>query len=60
MEGNLVTVLLSGVEYMNDDPSEVDVLYARVLANDILQTLVDDIVNYCADAGTGKAHFFAR
>lgn len=27
-------VELKGVEYMNDDPAEVDVLYARVLTKD--------------------------
>uniref|UniRef100_A0A1B6LXG8 K Homology domain-containing protein n=1 Tax=Graphocephala atropunctata TaxID=36148 RepID=A0A1B6LXG8_9HEMI len=51
MEGNSITILLSGVEYMNDDPSEVDVLFARVHANEILQRLVDGIVDYCSDAG---------
>ncbi|KAG8311630.1 hypothetical protein J6590_038654 [Homalodisca vitripennis] len=36
---------------MNDDPNEVDVLYARVHANEILQRLVDDIVDYFFNAG---------
>lgn len=51
MEGNSITILLSGIEYMNDDPTEVDVLYARVHACDILQTLVDNVVDYCSSAG---------
>lgn len=29
-----VVVELKGVEYMNDDPAEVDVLYAKVLIKD--------------------------
>ena len=29
-----VTVELKGVEYMNDDPAEVDVLYAKVITQD--------------------------
>ena len=40
---------------MNDDPAEVDVLYARVHfseGNDMLQTLVDNIVDYFAESGT--------
>ncbi|XP_046676713.1 activating signal cointegrator 1 complex subunit 1 isoform X2 [Homalodisca vitripennis] len=51
LQGNSITILLSGIEYMNDDPNEVDVLYARVHANEILQRLVDDIVDYFFNAG---------
>lgn len=36
---------------MNDDPTEVDVLYAKVHACDILQTLADNVVDYCCNAG---------
>jgi len=43
-----------GVEYMNDDPAEVDVLYGRVYNKDgshILQDIADGIVNYFSDKG---------
>lgn len=42
-----------GVEIMNDDPSEVNVLYGRVHCSneEKLQTVADCIVNYCAKAG---------
>uniref|UniRef100_A0A1B6FIS2 K Homology domain-containing protein n=1 Tax=Cuerna arida TaxID=1464854 RepID=A0A1B6FIS2_9HEMI len=51
LQGNSITILLSGIEYMNDDPTEVDVLYAKVHADDILQRLVDSIVDYLSNAG---------
>jgi len=41
-----------GVEYMNDDPAEVDVLYGRVCDKDgshILQDIADGVVNYFTD-----------
>jgi activating signal cointegrator complex subunit 1 len=43
-----------GVDYMNDDPAEVDVLYGRVYAKDgshILQDIADGVVNYFWDKG---------
>jgi activating signal cointegrator complex subunit 1 len=43
-----------GVEYMNDDPAEVDVLYGKVYSKDgshILQDIADGIVNYFSDKG---------
>ena len=30
MKGERLKVQLAGLEYMNDDPAEVDVLYAQV------------------------------
>lgn len=41
---------------MNDDPSEVDVLYAVVHADEILQQLVDSIVEYCSRAGKNMSN----
>ena len=33
--GHSPVIQIEGIEYMNDDPSEVDILYAKVeLAND--------------------------
>jgi len=43
-----------GVEYMNDDPAEVDVLYGKVYAKDgshILQDIAVGVVNYFSDKG---------
>jgi hypothetical protein len=43
-----------GVEYMNDDPAEVNVLYGKVYAKDgshILQEVADGVVNYFSDKG---------
>lgn len=34
MQDTAVEIELKGVEYMNDDPAEVDVLYAKVLPKD--------------------------
>lgn len=44
-------IKMKGLEYMNDDPSQVDVLYARVKVEnhenpDILQKISDDIVEF--------------
>lgn len=54
LEHTPLKLKLAGIEYMNDDPAEVDVLYARVHfseGNDMLQTLVDNIVDYFAESG---------
>jgi len=42
---------LRGVECMNDDRSEVKVLFAQINHNDKLQELVDKIVDYFVDSG---------
>ncbi|KAK3713586.1 hypothetical protein RRG08_055228 [Elysia crispata] len=47
IRGEPLTVQIQGLEYMNDDPGAVDVLYAKVRdgeAADRLQTLVDCLV----------------
>lgn len=36
---------------MNDDPTEVKVLYAQIAHNEKLQELVDKIANYFIDIG---------
>lgn len=54
LEHRPLKLKLAGIEYMNDDPAEVDVLYARVhfsQGDNILQTLVDNIVDYFAESG---------
>jgi activating signal cointegrator complex subunit 1 len=54
LRNKLLVVHMVGVEYMNDDPAEVDVLYGRVYNKDgshILQDIADGIVNYFSDKG---------
>lgn len=47
-------VELRGLEIMNDDPGEVDVLYARVMPvtwSHSLQNMVDEMVDLFVKAG---------
>lgn len=40
-------VSMKGVECMNDDPSEVNVLFGKIVtADDKLQNLADDVAGY--------------
>ncbi|XP_073723369.1 activating signal cointegrator 1 complex subunit 1 isoform X2 [Misgurnus anguillicaudatus] len=53
-EGKALPVEVRGVEYMNDDPSMVDVLYAKVSAQDgsqKLQQIADRLVECFVSAG---------
>lgn len=55
-----VTVELKGVEYMNDDPAEVDVLYAKVITqdgSDRLQRLADGLVERFVSKGLMKKEY---
>lgn len=36
---------------MNDDPTEVKILFAQITHNEKLQELVDNIANYFVDIG---------
>lgn len=36
---------MRGIEYMNDDPSEIDILYGKV-ESEPLQLIADQIVDY--------------
>ncbi|XP_005100147.1 activating signal cointegrator 1 complex subunit 1 [Aplysia californica] len=54
LQGERLEVQIRGLEYMNDDPGSVDVLYARVqegCACDRLQSLVDRLVDRLTSAG---------
>jgi len=54
LQNKLLVVHMVGVEYMNDDPAEVDILYGKVYAKDgsyILQDIADGVVNYFCDKG---------
>ncbi|XP_067007831.2 activating signal cointegrator 1 complex subunit 1 isoform X2 [Anabrus simplex] len=54
LEHQPLTLRMVGVEYMNDDPAEVDVLYGKIELKSsglILQTLSDGIVDFFANSG---------
>lgn len=47
-------VCMAGVEYMNDDPAEVDVLYGKVHVKDgscMLQEVADGVVDHFCSKG---------
>lgn len=46
----LIEIKMCGIEYMNDDPSCVDVLYGKIISEP-LQLLADQIVNYFIGKG---------
>ncbi|KAL6094895.1 ascc1 [Pungitius sinensis] len=53
-EGNPLTLDVTGIEYMNDDPAMVDVLYAKVNVkdkSDKLQVIADRLVEHFVSAG---------
>ncbi|XP_034049573.1 activating signal cointegrator 1 complex subunit 1 [Thalassophryne amazonica] len=53
-EGKPLPVEVTGIEYMNDDPSMVDVLYAKVNmkdSSDKLQVIADRLVEHFVSAG---------
>lgn len=50
LQGSPLKVKLAGLNYMNDDPSAVDVLYAKVESGE-LQEIADSIAQYFAQSG---------
>ena len=48
---NKLNIEIKGLEIMNDDPGEVDVVYAKINNSDELQTLSDGIVTRFAETG---------
>ena len=53
-------VNIRGLEYMNDDPSSVDVLYAKVVSESRpspIQTIADDLMNKLCDSGLSKKQY---
>jgi hypothetical protein len=53
---------MAGVEYMNDDPAEVDVLYGKVHAQDgpdMLQEVADEVVDHFYSKGLCCCFAFA-
>lgn len=57
MNLKFLDVLIIGLDYMNDDPSEVNVLYAKV-QNSELQNLADKIQTFFYDCGKILIIFF--
>ncbi|XP_074657827.1 activating signal cointegrator 1 complex subunit 1-like [Tubulanus polymorphus] len=60
LNGRPLMVFVNGLEYMNDDPNEVDVLYAKVEiadGSDRLQMLTDRIVDSFVTAGLVQREF---
>ncbi|KAH9512759.1 activating signal cointegrator 1 complex subunit [Bulinus truncatus] len=60
LQDKKLTVQICGLEYMNDDPSEVDVLYAKLLNGETskrLQNLVDYITEKFQTSGLMKKEY---
>ncbi|GLV42385.1 uncharacterized protein CBL_03122 [Carabus blaptoides fortunei] len=60
--GPPLIIKMKGLQYMNDDPSQVDVLYAKVNVEnhenpDILQKISDDIVEFFYKNGLMKREY---
>lgn len=54
-------IIMSGIEYMNDDPSEIDVLYGKVSCPEnpeLLQTLSDAVVQFFVKQGSPLLLYF--
>nr|CAD7439647.1 unnamed protein product [Timema bartmani] len=54
LQGAALKVQMVGLEYMNDDPAEVDVLYGKVNVQDhssLLQQLADNLVDFFTSQG---------
>lgn len=63
LRGEPLTVRVQGLEYMNDDPSSVDVLYAKIQAGEqaeksvpILNSLYDILI--CMVVNLSETYFF--
>lgn len=49
-EFNSIEIKMSGIEYMNDDPSSVDVLYGKIISEP-LQLIADKMMDYFVGRG---------
>lgn len=54
---NPFKVTVEGLEIMNDDPSEVDVLYAKISQSADLQTVADKIVERFVESGLMRREY---
>ncbi|CAF0895435.1 unnamed protein product [Brachionus calyciflorus] len=61
LDGKKLQVRIKGLEYMNDDPSQVDVLYAKIKEENgngsVIQGISDGIMKKFVDSGLGKKQF---
>lgn len=60
LEGKKLKVQIKGLEYMNDDPAQVDVLYAKVSDADfgnVLQNIADGIMTTFVDSNFAKKQY---
>lgn len=60
LKGKKLKVQIKGLEYMNDDPAQVDVLYAKVSDSDsgqILQNIADGIMKTFVNSGFAKKQY---
>lgn len=51
-----INIQLQGVACMNDDPTEVNVLFAQITHDEKLQELVDKIDDYFVDIGINNIY----
>lgn len=51
---NPITIKVQGLNYMNDDPSNISVLYGEVLENNTLQEIADKTFEYFIQKGKQK------
>ncbi|KAL6447880.1 hypothetical protein ACFW04_000157 [Cataglyphis niger] len=52
-----LNIQLRGVECMNDDPTEVNVLFAQITHNEKLQELINKIADYFVDIGLKEKEY---
>lgn len=55
LQNRPLVVCMVGVEYMNDDPAEVDVLYGKVRVKDrsqVLQQIADQVADRFSSKGS--------
>lgn len=61
LNGKKLTVRIKGLEYMNDDPSKVDVLYAKISevegSENVIQGIADGIMKKFIDSGYAKKQY---
>jgi activating signal cointegrator complex subunit 1 len=55
-EFGAIEMRVEGLEYMNDDPKAVDVIYGKI-ESEALQLLADDIVNYFVEKGLAQKQY---
>ena len=59
LESKPLTIRIKGLEYMNDDPSNVDVLYAKIEASSAhkIQAIADKLMAKFVESGLSKKQY---